>query len=147
MKTLKNFPDSILFHMGMFNKALFNKANKIIAQNGFPIQVEQLPVVMVLYYEGDQSQQEIAVSCDRDKSSIQRSISSLLKREIVQVAQDPHDKRKNIVHLTAKGKSLAKEIEQEIFKIEHIIFGNLSQEKKASFIKHLEEMHKLLEDS
>jgi DNA-binding MarR family transcriptional regulator len=145
MNSKVQLPNSILFHFGMVNKALFNRANKLISKGGFPIQLEQLPVVLVLYYEGDQSQQEIADSCERDKSSVQRSISSLLKHEIVQVAQDPHDKRRNIVHLTPKGKAIAKEIEQEIIRIEDKLFGQLSRKEKDAFIKQLAHIHAIID--
>lgn len=145
MNSKVQLPNSILFHFGMVNKALFNRANKLISKGGFPIQLEQLPVVLALYYEGDQSQQEIANTCERDKSSVQRSISSLVKHEIVQVAQDPHDKRRNIVHLTAKGKSIAKEIELEIIRIEDKLFGQLSEAEKNAFIAQLSHIHAVID--
>ena len=123
----------MMFKLVELHKAIFNKANHIITNTGLEIQVEQLPVMMVIFYGGTMSQQDMADKLQRDKSSIFRSISSLEGRGLLAVAKDPFDKRRNLVQLTKEGKKLADKIALEISRIDAMLFECLSPEETTTF--------------
>lgn len=136
-----------MFHLGSLQKAIFNKANKLFMQSGLPIQVEQIPVLMTLHSKGDMSQQEAADLCQRDKSSIQRTITSLIKHGYVETAEDPFDKRRNIVHLTKDGRLITRKIERKIIEIESKLFVSLSENEKTDLIEWLNKMEKMVSET
>ena len=70
--------DLLLFKIFNIHKIICNKSNKNFSNEGLNIQVEQIPVAMVIYYNGPQSQQDIAHELVRDKSSVLRTVASLV---------------------------------------------------------------------
>lgn len=148
MTTMERLEQLILMNLGGLHKELFSKANKFMTQKGFPIQAEQIPVLMTCYILGNISQQEIADQCGRDKSSVQRTITYLVKHGLVEVAQDPADKRKNIIKLTAEGKKLGKKIEDGVVRMEERIFGGkISDADKAAFIEAVKKIKQIVIDA
>lgn len=145
MKTVERLEQLILMNLGDLHRELFNKANKFMNKKGFPIQAEQIPVLMTCYCVGNTSQQEIADVCGRDKSSVQRTVTYLVKHGLVEIAQDANDKRKNIVKLTAEGKSLGKKIEDGVVRMEERLFGGkISEEDKKAFIEAIRKIKKIV---
>jgi MarR family transcriptional regulator, transcriptional regulator for hemolysin len=107
-----------------------NKANKMFSKEGVHIQVEQIPVLMVLFYGGPHSQQDIADELERDKSSVLRTVASLVASGFLKVEPDGQDKRKKLVNLTDTGMKLGQRIHDEIGIIDHKMFANLSVAEK-----------------
>lgn len=122
-----------MFRVVELHKAIFNKANKILNKDGWGIQVEQLPVLMVIYYSGASSQQEIADKIVRDKSSVLRSVVSLESKGFLVTAPDPFDKRKKMVQLSVAGRKLGESIAAEIAKVDKQLFACLSGEELTLF--------------
>lgn len=148
MDTLEKLEQLIIINLGELHKELFNKANKAFVKNGFPIQVEQLPVLMCIYCSGEMSQQEIANMACRDKSSVQRTITYLVKNNLAEVAQDVTDKRKNIVRLTKEGKALGRKIEGGVLSMEHKLFaGKISESEKKAFINQIKKIKNIIAES
>lgn len=121
-----------MFRMFDFHKTVVYKTNKYFVKDGYGLQVEQFPVLMIPFFKGALSQQEIADISLRDKSSIQRSVISLTGKGFLVTAQDPFDKRKKMVQLTKEGRKLAEQIAKELIKIDDMIFSCLTDEEKAS---------------
>ncbi|WP_345955391.1 MarR family transcriptional regulator [Mucilaginibacter sp. PAMB04168] len=122
--------DLLLFKIFNIHKIICNKANKSFSNEGMNLQVEQIPVLMVIYYNGPQSQQEIAHELVRDKSSILRTVSFLETAGYVLAEPDAHDKRKKFINLTPKGLQLAKKIAGDMGKMDGKMFSNLSIAEK-----------------
>jgi len=130
---VKNFqcqPELLLFKLFDVHKIICNKANKCFSKDGVDIQVEQVPVLMVLYYKGPQSQQEIADTLLRDKSSVLRTIALLQQANYVQVQADLVDKRKKTIKLTENGQQLGEKIANEVSDIDNMMFSSLSTAEK-----------------
>jgi len=148
MKKVEELEKLIIFSIADLNKEMFNKANKRFVQKGFPIQVEQLPVMMCCYYKGAISQQEIADLASRDKSSIQRTVTYFVKHGLAEIVSDVADKRKNIVRLTYEGNKLGKSIEDGVIEMDRTFFENkLSQEDKETFIALTRKIKKIVSES
>jgi DNA-binding MarR family transcriptional regulator len=123
----------LMFRFFELHKNIANKINKHFNKDGFDLQVEQFPVLMIPFFRGTISQQEIADMCGRDKSSVLRSIVSLAAKNFLMTAQDPFDKRKKMVQLTKEGKVLAQTIAHEIIKLDGMVFSCLSDIERTTF--------------
>ena len=137
MKIQEEGEKLLLFQMFEVHKLIAYKSNKIFSQDGVDIQIEQVPVLMIPYYMGILSQQEIADRVLRDKSSILRTVSSLTQMGLIVVAADPFDKRRKLVQLTKEGKALAAKIAGELHKVDQQVFECLSDIELVSFRKIL----------
>ncbi|MFH7001130.1 MarR family winged helix-turn-helix transcriptional regulator [Flavobacterium bizetiae] len=105
----ENISDSFFFQIHRMKRTIFRHTNALMNEAGITLQLEQLPLIMIL--QGDsRSQRELSDITMRDKSSILRSINALEKKGLVVVKKDKGDKRKNIVSLTDEGIDLAKNI-------------------------------------
>jgi len=112
---------------------VYNKANKVFNKDGIPVPMEQLPVLMTLFYNGTISQQEIADFLARDKSSVLRSLKSLETKKLIHVAQDPFDGRKKMIQLTKEGQKIGEHINDKIVEIDKMVFSCLTNEEKQLF--------------
>lgn len=80
--------------------------NKIIQDNNFGINPDQLPVLFVIKKVPNITQQGIAKSLSRDKASITRTIRSLVQKGYISCQLCKTDNRKNIITLTDRGHDL-----------------------------------------
>ncbi len=126
--------DTLLFQMHRVHSVMFRVANTLIHEAAVPVKIEQLPVLMTVYDTGKVSQQEVADITSRDKSSIQRTITALKKKGLVQVSGDDSDKRKNILQTTDTGSFIAQQIKNIMKKIEDEIFTAFSSEDRLQTI-------------
>ena len=101
---------NFLYQVGRLRKALVGRMNASVREAGIDLKPEQIPVVMVISKYPGISQQEIADLIMRDKSSVLRSINTLLQRSLLTVSPDDHDKRKNRIALNDAGLQLAAKI-------------------------------------
>ncbi|WP_342647625.1 MarR family transcriptional regulator [Mucilaginibacter sp. CSA2-8R] len=130
--------DLLLFKIFNIHKIICNKANKLFSKDGVNIQFEQIPVLMVAYYHGPVSQQDIADEIVRDKSSVLRTIASLESSGFLKVKPDVTDKRKKLISITDTGADLAKKIAGEADAIDNQMFTNLSVAEKLILTELLE---------
>lgn len=105
----ENISDSFFFQIHRMKRTIFRHTNALMNEAGITLQLEQLPLIMILQSDS-RSQRELSDITMRDKSSILRSINALEKKALVVVKKDKGDKRKNIVSLTDEGIDLAKNI-------------------------------------
>jgi DNA-binding MarR family transcriptional regulator len=126
-------PPLIVSQIGRLHKTLFTQCDKRIRQLGFPIEMDQVPVLAVLYYDGGMSQQEICAHLQRDKASINRTVSFLSKKGFVKVVQDATDRRKTRIELTTIGKELAIQVHAVIKEIETSLVSALTEKEVQQF--------------
>lgn len=134
----------LMFRFFELHKIIANKTNRYFNRDGFDLQIEQFPVLMIPYFKGNISQQEIADISGRDKSSVLRSITSLTSKNLLNTAHDPFDKRKKMVQLTKVGKVLAERIAHEIIKLDTLVFSCLSAEERTTFENLLQKCEKYI---
>lgn len=121
--------DSFFFQIHRIKRAIFRRTNTLMNEAGITLQLEQLPLLMILHHRS-LSQRELSDKTMRDKSSILRSISALEKKQLVEVAKDKTDKRKNIVSLTNEGIALAKNIRSLMKRAEEEVMSVFSQKER-----------------
>lgn len=102
--------DSFFFQIMRMRKAIFRRTTLLLTEADIHLQMEQLPLLVILHKRGTLSQRELSDITMRDKSSILRSISALHKKGLLVVEQDSADKRKNNIDLSLEGQELARQI-------------------------------------
>lgn len=128
-------PPSLLAQIGSFYHRIYKECDKIFREHDLPLQMDQIPVLMSLYYSGGASQKSIGAKLGRDKASINRTISVLLKNDFVKVIQDSVDRRKTHVELTASGENLAKQADAILERFDAVLSSELTQEERKEFDK------------
>ncbi len=118
-----------MFKLSRVDKELRKKGNTLMHVEGFDIQFEQIPPLMIIYIEGEVSQQHIADELNRDKSSINRTITWLEKNGYVTISQDNNDKRKNIIKTSRKGEAFAATLFEHMNKLNDEIVNELTAEE------------------
>jgi len=111
------------------------ESGKIFREQGFPLEMDQIPVLMILYYSGGASQKHTGTALARDKASINRTISVLLKKGLVEVIPDTIDKRKTHVKLTANGEKLAEQADAILGRFDAVLSSALTEQERKEFDK------------
>jgi len=91
-----------------------NKSARLITQrlgrnfkeNNFDITTEQWRILLDLWREDGQTQNNLAESTGKDEPSVSRIINTMEKHDLVQRTRHPHDRRTNLIYLTEAGKNL-----------------------------------------
>ncbi len=126
--------DTFFFQIHRIQKSLFRHTNRLMHESGIDLQVEQFPVLMTVSALKSVSQREIAELTMRDKSSIQRSVTTLQRKGLIDVVQDGEDKRKHVVTLTAAGNAIAKKVRTALRDSEDGVFSHMSKAERETAI-------------
>ena len=92
------------------HRSLGINLQRIFKGCGFDITVEQWMILLVLWKQNGQTQQDIANIIGKDKGTISPQLDGLEKRYLIMRLQDKNDKRRNVVCLTQKGKDLENDL-------------------------------------
>ena len=133
-------PPSLVAQIGALYNRIYKECDKIFSGHNFPLQMDQIPVLMVLYYSGGASQKTICTDLGRDKASINRTISVLLKKDLVKVIPDTVDKRKTHVKLTASGESVAKQADAIVGRFDAVLSSELTKQERKEFDKTMQKL-------
>ncbi|WP_337966226.1 MarR family transcriptional regulator [uncultured Flavobacterium sp.] len=126
--------DSFFFQIHRMKRTIFRRTNALMNEAGITLQLEQLPLIMILQRK-NLSQRELSDMTMRDKSSILRSINALEKKNLVEVQKDEDDKRKNVVSLTEEGIKLAKNIRTLMKKSEDEVLSVFSAKERIEALE------------
>jgi DNA-binding MarR family transcriptional regulator len=143
---LKELQMDFLFQIHRIHGVIFRTVNRVLHEASLPIQIEQAPILMTVYYAPGISQQEIAAAICRDKSSVQRTLVSLQKKELIRIEQDKTDKRKNIISLTEQGISLTATLKKTFAKVETMMLQHLSGKEQTEAVDTLTALANKLEN-
>ncbi len=127
-------PPLLVSRIGKLYSEMFRGCDRVFREKGFPLDLDQVPVLLKLYYSGGAYQQEICSDLNRDKASVNRTVAFLLKNDIVQVSQDATDKRKTRVELTENGTMLAIRGHQILEEFEVSLSYSLTAAEKKQFL-------------
>ena len=130
----------IIYQVGYLYHQTLRECDKNFRAKALPLQMDQIPVLFKLYYQGGASQQEISTALLRDKASVNRTISFLHKKDIVKVIQNVTDKRKTVVELTANGKKLAKQALAIIEEFDGYLSSALTKEERIQFPRLMQKL-------
>ena len=134
-----------IFLISQAGHLMAKKANRELTQRGFSLQIEQFPILFIIYFSGnDLSQQDIANAIQKDKSGIQRSIRTLERDGYLRVGADEADRRKNIIRLTPAGKMVVEQAIQAMGMLDQQVMSQLPEAEKATFLATLRKVIELL---
>lgn len=117
-KVQNGFANSFYFHVYQINTCIISLTSKLIEDLKLELNPTQLPVLVTIYLREGLTQQELSKTLFRDKSSIQRTIQSFLKKGLVQSISDPEDGRRKIIKTTKEGSILGAQIQDVLIKVE-----------------------------
>lgn len=101
------FSESVLPWLGKTMKLVDTYFEAFMTENGFNVSRRQWLVIMIVYSNGPQPQNNLALITERDKASLKRLIDTMERKNFVARLPSPDDKRVNLIHLTKQGISLA----------------------------------------
>ncbi|TLV00272.1 MarR family winged helix-turn-helix transcriptional regulator [Dyadobacter luticola] len=138
--------NSLQFKLGSVTKVVFKKMNAQLISEGIPVLAEQLPILMVVYFQVNaMTQQDIANVLQKDKAGIQRSVQTLHKDGFLKIESDMEDKRKNMVSLTPSGKFVCERIQTLAIAFNNQIMEHFSEEERKTFIGFLDRVLTVIE--
>lgn len=140
---LKN---SLQFKLGAVTKTVFKKMNAELVNEGIPVLAEQLPILMVVYFqEQARTQQDIANILQKDKAGIQRSVQTLHKDGFLKIESDIEDKRKNLISLTPSGKFVCERIQSLAIAFNSQIMAHFTEQEWTTFLGYLDRVVKVVD--
>lgn len=145
-KLIEKKNQSLIFQFHYIHNVMFRVANKMINASSVPIKMEQLPVLMTLFYFNEQSQQSVANRVNRDKSSVLRTAQVLEKKGLLTFKKDEEDARRKVLALTETGKFVAIQVEDLVRDIENEIGAALSDRPKNEILEILKQSAEKLEN-
>lgn len=102
--------ESLGYLIGRAQRALVNRLNRDFTEAGHDVTAEQWGMLLHLWQQDGQGQQQLADCACKDKTSVTRLLDGLEKRNLVLRVADQNDRRNNLIYLTNKGKALQKEL-------------------------------------
>ena len=94
---------------------------------------------------GNGSVAEIARATDYTRQSVQRLADTLVADGLATYAPDPHDRRRQIITLTAKGSTLLDEMEADFDRWSKRLVQALGKENVTQTIEQLHELKRILD--
>ena len=117
-----------------------NYLTRQLSLHGIDMTIEQFKVMVVLWKEGNSTQQNIADFVGKDKTSITRLIAGLEKRSLIGRATDENDKRCNLVTLTPQGIALEKPTMEVLQQANESLQKHFNPEELAITLRVLKQM-------
>ncbi|REA62037.1 MarR family transcriptional regulator [Dyadobacter luteus] len=145
-KIREEMRNSLQFKLGNVTRLVFKKMNSALISEGIPVQAEQIPILMVVYFKEDNiTQQDIANVLQKDKAGIQRSVQTLSKDGFLKIESDIEDKRKNLISVTASGKFVCEKIQALAIAFHRQIMEYYTEEEQKTLLSLLNRMEGIIE--
>lgn len=135
-----------IFLIGYVGHLLGRRSNRELARSGFSLQMEQFPILFIVYLAGDDllSQQDIANMTQKDKSGIQRSLRTLERDGYLRISADADDRRRNLIQLTPAGKLVVEKAIETTREIDRQITSQLAPEEVSGLLTTLRKIAALV---
>ena len=102
--------ESLGYAAGRAARALGTRLNRNFAEAGYDVTCEQWSVLVNLWQKNGQSQQDLAGTTCKDKTSMTRLIDNMEKHSLVVRIPDKEDRRQKLIYLTKKGRDLREKL-------------------------------------
>jgi len=99
---------NIIFRCGNFVHVFHQALTRAFKANRIPVTIEQFSILAILFYQNGINQKEIGTLLGRDKTTITRIISNMVKNKVINRINDQRDSRGNLIYLTEKGEAIQK---------------------------------------
>lgn len=101
------------------HRAVFERLDELDAR------VQHYRLLAALAEFGPASQIELGRRCGLDRSDVVTSIDALVERRFVERTTDPHDRRRNIISLTRRGRARLAELDGAVTAVQDEAFAPL----------------------
>ena len=106
MSQTEPFTQSFPYIVHKLYRLIHLHINRSFARSGYDISLDQFLVLVFLWQQEGRSQQELARLTSKDKASITRLISGLVRRGLVKRERGMTDRRSKRIFLTPKGREM-----------------------------------------
>ena len=130
------FADSLALAAGAF-RAYIRQRLKACSLD---LTTEMTQVLRYLWAHDHVNQQEIANAVNRDKASLTSLLDNLERRELVERQADSHDRRRNRIVLTSKGRALEQEVAPLVQQMYAVASQGFSEDQLRASITMLAQM-------
>ncbi len=96
--------------LGKSSRVLLNRMQHRFLESGHNVTFLQWVILSVLANQDGITQQKIADTLEKDKTTVTRILDSMEKRDLIVRISDKADRRQKVIHMTNRGK----EAEQEL---------------------------------
>jgi len=107
--------ESLGYMMGRAARSIGTRLNRNFTEAGYDVTCEQWSVLVNLWQTNGQSQQDLAGTTCKDKTSMTRLIDNMEKHNLVVRIPSKTDRRQKLIYLTKKGRDL----QEKLVKIVH----------------------------
>ena len=108
--------NSLGYVIGRAGRSMGTRLNRNFTEAGYDVTCEQWAVLSNLWRRNGQSQQELASTTCKNKTSMTRLIDGLERRKLVVRTPGKVDHRQKLIYLTSKGKEFQQELLQIVQK-------------------------------
>jgi len=115
-------------------------ATKRMEQHG--LTPEQFSVLSELHKQEGISQKQLALTTERDQTTVGKILDKLVKKGLVIRSADPRDRRAFILLTTKEGIQTIQLLEPALDELQQQAFSGLSKKEIKQFIKTLETIYK-----
>ncbi|HNR14259.1 MAG TPA: MarR family winged helix-turn-helix transcriptional regulator [Thermodesulfobacteriota bacterium] len=106
---------------------------RTINEKGYSVTVHQWRIMQKLYDSNGLSQVELGTLLDKNGPNITRILDIMEKNDLICRNTDPKDRRKFVIHLTAKGREMKEKIAPLSRSSREKAFKNISQKDLKKF--------------
>ena len=99
---------NIIFLCGDFAHVFHQVLTRAFKTHKIPVTIEQFSILAILFYQNGINQKEIGTLLGRDKTTITRIISNMVKNKVIHRVSDKRDSRGKLIYLTGKGEAIQK---------------------------------------
>jgi DNA-binding MarR family transcriptional regulator len=125
--TPSSLQTNIIFLCGDFVHVFHQALTRAFKANRIPVTIEQFSILAILFYQNGINQKEIGTLLGRDKTTITRIISNMVKHKVIHRVSDQRDSRGKLIYLTPKGEAIQKKAVSVSGKLYQKAVGNIHE--------------------
>lgn len=147
MRIPKSLDDNLIFQLGTVAKKVHQHVENVFRNENLDITPEQFSLLTILWYNEGISIKELADRSQRDKTTISRVVSNMIKHDLIRRLDNVDDKRAKRIFLTDKGRNLQDQLVMLSGEIYVEALGNLSDEELDRTLEVLQKIENNLSDN
>ena len=140
-KATTEFDDALLPWLGRTMKVIDNFIASYLNQQNIDLTKVQMILLVRLYFNDGQPQNDLAMLTNRDKASLTRLLDTMERKGLVVRVPSREDKRINLVHITKKGVEFYENARPHLKKIISEVQKGMSEEEIKFMINLLKKVH------
>lgn len=134
-------PTNHLGYLLQHTSSSLSRRSDQVLQEQLGIGVSQFKIMMVLKWNPNVQQRQIADALGQTEASISRQIKLMHNENLLQTTISPHNRREHITTLTAKGVRMTQEALNVLHRDNAPIFKVLSEKQQKQFMEILRLLH------